>query len=326
MENRTDEVITNSECKNFRTCERLHYYKYIRGYRPRAKPQPLLFGSAFHNALEAWWKTAGDLGAALEAIGDTLTKYDQVKAQELMRGYHWRWVDEEFTGLGVEEEFRKTIVHPHTGAELDTPLGGKVDAIARVGDRVMLPEHKTSGEDITPGSLYWRALLGDTQITGYIYGVEALGYKPEGVLYDVIWKGTVKPKLATPTEKLKYKKNGELYATCRLDDEDPEDYRERLQEDIGEKPDRYYRREELIRLPHEMEEARLDLWETASRIERRRLAVLQDPPPHIPRTSESCRNYGRLCDFHGVCYEGESLDSTRFEKIDRIHHELGPAS
>lgn len=319
--NRKLEVITNSECKAKRTCARLHWYKYILGYRTIFKALPLVFGTAFHAALEIWWRTAGNLSKALEAfVGVDLNKYDLIRAEELMRGYHMRWSDEEITVLGVELEFTADIVHPDTGETLDTKLGGKVDAVAQVGKHVLLPEHKTSGEDVSPGSNYWRVLLSDPQVSTYLYGSRSLGFNASGVLYDVIWKGDIKPKLATPEENKKYTKAGVLYARQREDDEPVEEFRERLRTHIAENPDRYYRREEIIRLEHDMDEAALDLWDTATAIEHTR----NNPDERTTRSPESCRNYGRLCDFYGVCWEGEDLESsTRFEKVARIHTELG---
>ena len=318
--NRKLEVITNSECKAKRTCSRLHYYKYILGYRVIFKALPLIFGTAFHAALEIWWRTAGNLSKALEAFaGVELDKYDLIRAEELLRGYHFRWGDEEITVLGVELQFTAPIVHPETGEQLETSLGGKVDAVAKVGKHVLLPEHKTSSEDVSPGSNYWRVLLADAQISTYLYGAQFLGFDARGVLYDVIWKGDMKPKLATPEDKKRFTKKGELYANQREADEPLEEFRLRFREHIAENPERYYRREEIVRLSNDMDEAALDLWDTASDIEYTR----NHPDERTTRSPEACRNYGRLCDFFGVCWEGEDLKtSTRFEKVDRIHTEL----
>jgi hypothetical protein len=88
-----------------------------------------------HKALEVWWRTVSLEQALATLAAHASDQLDLIKAQELMRGYHIRWMDEPFHVLAVEEEFVTPLVNPDTGKPSVTwQRGGKIDAIARVGD------------------------------------------------------------------------------------------------------------------------------------------------------------------------------------------------
>lgn len=72
--------------------------------------------------------------------------------------------------------------------------------------RVRITEHKTSTEDITPGSAYWQKLTLDGQLSAYYVGARSLGYEPVDVLYDVAKRPGQKPYKATPEEDREYTK------------------------------------------------------------------------------------------------------------------------
>ena len=204
------QTITNSEMKAFRRCHRLHHYLYNLGYRAVADVKALRFGSLFHVGQEAWWRTLGDrLDAALASMATAavdMDPFERVDAEELMRGYHFRWRNEPLLTLAVEEEFSAPLVNPDTGRASQTfVLGGVIDAV--VSDeqaRKLNVEHKSSSEDITPGSPYWARLRMDSQVSVYFPGAEALGHKVSACLYDVVKKPTIQPYKATPMESRKY--------------------------------------------------------------------------------------------------------------------------
>lgn len=316
-------VITNSEIKTFRRCERLHFYTYVLGYRPRSRAAELRFGTLVHAALEAWWKTAGSLPAALEAIASgNADPLERVRARVLVTGYHHRWEAEPITVIGVEQEFRVPIVHPDTGAtSLAYELAGKFDALCQLGRHTYIPEHKTSSEDITDGSPYWVSLRLDSQVSTYMLAGRALGLDVRGVLYDVLGKPGLEPKSATPIERRKYTKQGKLYAAQRDADESLDEFEDRLRDEIGDKPEHYYRRAEIVRTDGELREAALDIWNAAERIHAARVAH------YHPKSTDACRAFGRLCSFFGVCDKTERLEEgTRFEKVENVHQELNHAT
>lgn len=288
------------------------------------RAHPLRFGTAFHAGLEVWWRSAGDLELALGALlasaeGEDLGAFDAVKAVALLKGYHARWVAEPLVVLAVEHEFSLPLTNPTTGADSRTfRRAGKFDGFVRdeAGDHWVV-EHKTSSDDIQPGSAYWQMLRMDTQVSTYLDAAElAFGVPVVGVLYDVIGKPGLKPYKATPEDKRKYKKDGSLYANMRAEDEAADAYGARVFEDIAANPGSYYQRGAVVRMEAESREALADLWQTARAIrDAERLR-------QWPRNPDACRAYNRLCQYFPVCSgEADIADGNRFQK-KQAHPEL----
>lgn len=350
-------LLTTSRARAFQRCPRYHHIRYDLGYRTAEDSGPLAFGSLFHRALEAWWTARREL--ALEAALEQLSlevdadPFDRVRAEVLIEGYDARWRDEPIETVAVEAVFELELVNPETGAASRTwRLAGKVDAIARRSGALWLVEHKTSSEDISPGTPYWSKLRLDTQVSNYMRGAAALGYQVEGCIYDVVGKPGIRPGLATPVEERKYTQpkdkacpeckkkgarpaphvvdglecvdgrivtdpGGRLYANMRDTDETPHEFRTRLREHLAERPERYYQRGDVLRLQDEVTEAQWELWQTARSI---RDAQLADRHPRYP---DACFRFNRACEFFDVCTGSASLDDvSRFVREDDPHTEL----
>ncbi len=126
---------------------------------------------------------------------------------------------------------------------------------------------------------------------------------------------TTKP--AKETANKKYRKDGQLYANMRAADETPDEYRARLRADIAENPDAYYQRGIVVRTERDEREAAEDLWQTAQ------LIAYSVERGYHPRNSKSCRTYGSLCSYYGVCSGVESLDDPlKFRVISEVNEEL----
>lgn len=318
-------LLTASRLRAARACQRLHSYQYEQGYRPVEDADFLRFGTLVHLGLEAWWKSDGDrLADALAAVQGEADPFDRVRAEELLRGYHFRWIDEPLEVLAVEVEFLTDLRNPATGAPSRTwKLAGKIDVIVRDlrDGLVRNVEHKTSAEDIRQGSEYWRRLRMDGQVSIYYVGAASLGHDVAGCLYDVLGKPGIRPLKATPVEARKFKKDGTLYANQRLADETPEEFRARLVEDIASDPNAYFQRGDVVRLESEMSEALFDIWQLGQQI---REAELAD---RAPRNPDACVRYGRTCPYFDVCTGAASLDdTTRFTRRADVHPELSGAS
>lgn len=309
--------LSHSRLKAVRQCQRLHLYEYELGYQPLTADEVLRFGSLFHRGLEAWWKARKEmrddpLAEGLAAMAGEADPFDRVRAEELLRAYDLRWADQPYEVLAVEQRFETSLVNPATGAASKTwQLVGVLDVVVRDlrDERVLVMEHKTSGEDISPGAKYWQRLRMDGQVSVYFEGGRALGYDVSAVLYDVIAKPGIRPLKATPLESRKYKKDGELYANQRASDETPDEFRVRLVEDIAKDPNAYFGRAEVVRLEHELDEARFDIWQLGQQIrESERLN-------RAPRNPDACERYGRVCPFFDVCTGQASLeDPARFRR------------
>ena len=200
----SSQLYTSSRLKVLRQCLRLHFYRYVLGIQTPSSPVAD-FGTVAHSALEAWLRAwqRGELDARLPAAiaairTSALSEYDQARLLALITAYHLRWHAEPWEILAVEVEFRYQL-----GGDL---IGGKIDAIiwdTRDG-RVWVLEHKTTGQDASPGSTYWQRLSLDSQVSIYIDGATVMGHEVAGVIYDVLQRPKHEPLLATPVEKREY--------------------------------------------------------------------------------------------------------------------------
>lgn len=326
------QLVTNSEIKTYRRCAREHHYAYRLGYRPTLIAEALRVGSLLHLGLEAYWRHweywATDSDQALFAAWDAMRPwaidgFDAARAEQLMRGYHARWQGQHrvdaFEVLGVELEFRAPLVNPATSAASRTfELGGKLDAlIRRSNGRVYLVEHKTTSEDIGAGSTYWQRLQLDAQVSMYYAGARSLGYDVAGCDYDVVGKPKIRPLKATPLESRQFKRNGELYANQRAENETVEQFEARLTEEIAANGDRYYQRGVVVRLDAEERDAGFDVWQVLRVMRESELAQ------RYPRNPEACMRWGRACDYFGVCTGTATLDDPHdFRHVEHVHEEL----
>lgn len=290
------------------------------------------------------------LGAALVALSDDQDPFRRAVLEALMLGYHERWQDMTWHGapydgapmevLAVEREFTAPLTNPSTGKPSKSlQRGGKIDALVRVRiDKapgmpamvhvpfdtlpVWVVEHKSSGEDFSPGSDYRRRLRLDTQVSGYHVGARALNLgSVAGVLYDVIGKPGLRPQKATPRDKQKWTKPtktqpSRLYSGQRETDESVDEFQSRVIDWIAGGD--AYARFEVTRLAHEEEAAARDTWQRAQEIrDARRLG-------RFPRNASSCGMYGRTCAYLPIC-EGTATenDGTRYRRAKTAHEELG---
>lgn len=328
-------LLTSSRLKTARKCKREHRIKYELGYRPVVDADELFFGILVHLALEAWWvaQKNGQGAIALELALSRLRAaicdlFDRARAEAMMCGYDTRWADEtaRYEVLGVELKFRTVVINPETNAESRTwELGGKLDVVLRerTTGRVVFMEHKTSSEDVSPGTPYWRKLRMDGQVSIYFDGAASLGFgEVDHCLYDVLGKPQHRPLRATPEEKRKYRKDdGQLYAGQRETDETPEEYRQRCVEAISADPDKYFSRGEVVRIEGELADSRADIWALGKELREAELAG------RAPRNPDACQRNGSMCSFFDVCTGAASLDDPyRFVHDTEVHPELAPDS
>lgn len=167
---------------------------------------------------------------------------------------------------------------------------------------VYVVERKTTAEECGPGSVYFKRLTIDIQISLYTYAVRALGYDVFGVLYDVLRKPQHRPLEVGRRRKTP---------------ETPEEYFARCLAAIVEAPEKYYVRGVITRLESELEEARFDVWQTATAMrDSKRLRI-------YPRNPDSCVQWSRACDYLSVCCGEASIDDPfLFKQKEKKHSEL----
>jgi hypothetical protein len=268
--------------------------------------------------------------------------FELARAEEMLRGYSARWYDEPLDVLGVELEFDVPLVNPETGADSRTfRRGGKIDVLVRRRDdgRVLVYDAKTSSEDITSGSVFWKRLRLNTQASGYIHAARELGFgEPWGACWDVLGKPSQRPcgvpiledgaKVVLDAGGMRVRtKDGKKWRetadsaqgfVLQTRPETVDEYRVRVRDAICAEPDRYFARGEVVRLLEEEREAMFDAWQIAANIrEGRRLG-------RWPRNPDSCLRYGQTCAMFEVCTGERSIDDpTRYRRVEHVHEELG---
>ena len=329
-------LLTSSSLKTWRRCPREYRFRYVDLLEPVNQDDVLRFGSLFHVGLEFWWRAlmhglvtdpARLVELAIESmrgVAGDFDAYDLARAEELFIAYAVRWADQGFEVLAVEVEFQAPLINPDSGQPSRTfRQAGKIDAIVRRPDgSVWVVEHKTSGEDIAPGSTYWQRLRMDGQVSAYFDGGDALGYEVVGVIYDVAKTPAQRPLEATPVELRKYtkataKEPSRLYSNQRDADETVDEYRARVRAALVEDPGAYFARGEVVRLESERREHLMDTWQFASAIrESARTGC-------APRNPDGCQRYGRFCSYMPIC-TGEAApdDLTRYRVREAEHPEL----
>lgn len=116
---------------------------------------------------------------------------------------------------------------------------------------------------------------------------------------------------------------GALYANMRAEDESPSEYEARLLDLMLGDLDAVLARQDIARLGRELDAARRDIFAEATAILLNENADPGTLMAHAPRNVDACFQYGRTCEFHGVCFAGESLeDPSLFKHVEDVHQEL----
>ena len=245
-----------SEMRTYLACPA----KWSHGYQARRVPAvdatALSRGNAVHEWLAEWW-----MGRTGRLPLDPI-------ARACCIGYQAMYV-------------RPTLDHVHTNWAFTCEIGGvpcagTLDAIGRDDDGVVIVEHKTTSEDIGPGSPYWRRVTTtDSQVSMY-----RAVYPGAKVLYDVIRKPTLRQK------------QGEL------DDE----FVIRCIGQMGDQPEKFFQRANVVRLEGE---------DAAFARDVALVGELRSRSEH-PRNPDVCFSYVSRCGFFEVCWDGASLYGAGF--------------
>lgn len=231
---------TTSMVRCFKQCRKKYYLEYIEELKPLQTPQALHLGTLYHKGLELLLNgmELPDIALSLEAEQrnhclDNMVDYDPIPpgiALEMVRAFYR---ESGYKNWKIEKVETKFEVSTGYGKRLI----GKIDAIMNHEGLKLLVEHKSTGRWGVDGGEYLHGLLWDEQSTNYLYAYKELyGTPAAGIMYCIVEKPTIKPLLATPIEKRKYKQNGEIYANQRELDETPEEYLARVAAWYAEKP------------------------------------------------------------------------------------------
>lgn len=249
----------------------------------------------------------------------------EVELETILRlvcGYQWRWHNDGFKILATERPFRLPLVNPATNAaSLLFDLAGKIDGIVQLEDgRLAVKETKTTGEDISDESDYWRTLRIDQQISLYLKAARRLGYDVSTVLYDVCRKPAIAPEavpildangmkivLGPDGERVKNttgakgwrqsadKEKGYVMQTRIMT---PAEWGQKLSADIAERPQFYFARKEIPRLDADINEAEEEIWQI-----QQTLRETQRTGKHYRTVSRNCK----FCAYFEPCTTGQDV-------------------
>lgn len=251
------------------------------------------------------------------------------KVRALVTAYHDQWKSAPFRVLAVEETFSLPIVNPQTGRSSRTFCqGGRFDLMVHFDARTWMVEHKSTAEEIAdPGAPYWKRLAIDSQVSMYALANWQNGRKLDGTIYDVIRKPTIRPKQITKADQ-KTLIEARVYCGFKVDEHDiaeadgntfsetPKLYGLRLLRDALDNPPKYFQRRPVPRLDNEILEWAKELWQVSQDIRQTEISG-----GHY-RNSGACMNYGRPCDFLGICSGYDTPDSDKWRRRDQAHPEV----
>lgn len=172
---------SHSSLATWRRCR----YKFYLGYKERLVGPPSIGqarGTAGHRALAYWYKNNKEDEPALQLAFDTfhgelLGDYDysefEILEDALVRYFNWGRERDKWVFLEEEKEFDIPLSE-------STNLVGFIDGIVEMPNGIWILENKFNKQVST------RHLDLDPQVSIYMFAARAMGYKPQGVMYNII--------------------------------------------------------------------------------------------------------------------------------------------
>lgn len=254
----TQQVLSFSSIRDWKTCRQLSYYKKVKKLRRKRVGMALRRGDLIHKVLEAYHKGKQDwldvIKEAREAFAQ-LTEEEQTfygtlpdEVERLMTGYFEKYRGQLGRTIAAEVEFGQ-----NNGPSIEILPGvfvrGKIDRVYMDPRGLWVEEHKST-------SMNWPTegfRLYDLQSALYIRVIEKMGWgTPLGVVYDYIkTKPPIVPKLLKKGGLSRAKKMRTDYPTylnaIKENNLNPADYLEELER---AKQNVFYERKHLPKPPH----------------------------------------------------------------------------
>jgi len=258
-------------------------------------------GTRIHSYLESWFERTepGDSSACQALV-------DSPVLESTALGYHHRWKGVEYELLANETERIVDIG--------DDQLFGIWDKLIIDNQgRTCIVEHKTTRQNIDPGSRYWDRLVLNTQIDFYFLLACKLGIKIDYILYDVIRIPQLRPLRATPKNKRQYYKTGDKKGSprpgTRLKAENPSEFKQRLLAYVTENVYSMYVRKKLFRTQEDIRRTMDDFESLSIQLE------VSNGSGAFPRNPNYCYAFNRECEFLPVCTGQTSIDNEQLYQI-----------
>lgn len=282
---------SHTECQAFLNCRRLWQHRYLNKVETRKRPVPLVMGGAVHAFLEHFYKFKGEnleqgftqLEKGFDSVPKGVLSPDEVKELETQRCVA-RGMAETYAKVYSSDfhEFDSFLLEEH--AEITLPSGhryhGYIDTLARDSSGSWWIIETKTAAFMNNADDYFTDVQINSQIAGYMHlAKEILGSFPEGVIYNVLFKTRIRPKV------------GEGFQA----------FLRRVQMEYAKyyqtKP--YFRRERVI-----IGKRQLDRWYKNTN------QVLQDMSEAVThkrfyQNTHMCKNmYGGKCEFLDACLRG----------------------
>lgn len=274
-------------------------------------------------------------------------KIERETVQTLLNTYFWYWENATVPPnlapqeiIETEKVFEAQILNPDSrGSSRTFVVSGKRDKLVRLVDgRLAIMEHKTTSDSLESTSDYWRRLKIDQQISLYMLAAKDQGIDVETVLYDVVRKPTIKPcmvplrdeegikiVLNAAGERVRNRDGKSWRQTGDVDlgyflqqrRETPQEWSDRLAQDIAARPEWYFARQEIPRVSSDLDEFRRELWQQAQDIGNARKSGLWY------RNAGACTGMYR-CEYFDLCTSNADVsgDVPGFERVTELHPEL----
>jgi len=287
-------------------CPAMYDLRMNKGYVSIERPITLKVGSAFHKGVETFrihgtWDTF-EMGVVL----NELEPDQRCVVRVMLEVYTQKYSGETWSYEAIEKQMS------WNNAFDGVDVRGVVDAIVRTmnGDRLIVETKTTARID----GAYLESLWYKRQTLMYCL---MEGGDIKGVVYDIIQKPTIRRLKATPEEKRKYNKDGELNGKQREHDESDGGFMERLRAWYRSHPEALHR-ESIVHTKEQVEAFRQDLDDVVS------LLKHFQSRGSWPRNLNACFAYGRPCEYAQYCQSDGNpmILESYYKKRDDVHPEL----
>jgi len=305
MATKGNTTLTQSSMGTLQACPTMYDLRINQGYVPLDRPITLKVGSAFHKGVEAFrvhgtWDTF-EVGVVL----NELEPDQRCVVRVMLEVYARKHAGETWCYEAVEKQM--SCANAFEGVD----VRGVIDAIVTTmnGERFIVETKTTARIDGT----YLESLWYKRQTLMYSW----MDGDVDGVVYDIIQKPTIRRLKATPEDKRKYNKDGDLNRKQREHDESDGEFMERLRSWYRDHPEALHR-EKIVHTEDQIAAFRNDLSDIAS------LLKHFEAKGSWPRNLNACFAYGRPCEFAQYCQSDRNpmiLDSY-YKKRDDVHPEL----
>lgn len=167
-------VIDNTALASYMTCPREYFYSMVLHRRPEGRSPALVFGTAWHKALEVHYKTNGDRHEVARQVIDSWEGHDSADDYRTLARVLLDY-ESYATRFGLpESENAKTVGWPDApmvemAVNLDDddllhPYAGKLDRLVEIGGLVYVEDHKTTSR---LDKNYFKQYDNSNQMLGY---------------------------------------------------------------------------------------------------------------------------------------------------------------